>query len=689
MQGVHLRKYGVEATIDFEVYGITGVDLKADWVPANADCEIMKDGGAPTACTNTAVDEGSTFSIVLTATEMQAARLVLKVVDAATKVILDKVLVIETYGNASAQHAFDLDTASVAQTGDSYARLGAPAGASVSADIADVPTVSEFNARTLVAASYFDPTTDDVFLGNGAHGGAAATFTLLDYSSFLADVSDLPTNSEFNARTLAAADYFDWTTDEVEISSNSAGIVWDVPLTGASHNGATTSGRRLRQVGSNTLSDGTAQGGGVNTIILEAGESSTDRIYWQSYIVIAVGTGAGQGHHILTYNGTTKEVVIDDDWVVEPDATSEYVIFGAGSHDEIESGLAQAGAAGTITLESAAVAIDDTLNDTFISIVSGTGAHQVRRITAYNGTTKVATVSPNWTTNPDATSGYWVTPQGRPNVWDEPLSKASHNVGQSGAKMLRETGTQIAVEGSVSGTPTTTVFTTNITGYDDDFFVDQVVAAYNGAAQAGQGRVVTGYNGTTGVFTVSEPFTTALVSGDDIIVYTMHVHDVTGIQAGLATSAALAIVDGNVDSVLVDTTEIGVAGAGLGDLGGMSTAMIAEVVAAVISALDTALPGSPTAGSANEVLKNQSRSAATIIDGAASGGSHSTTEMNTDQTFGVVGQVNGRIIIFAADTTTSGLRGLAVDITATATDGKLTFPAIPVAPSDGDTFSIV
>lgn len=53
-------------------------------------------------------------------------------------------------------------TGHTAQTGDSYARLGAPAGASISADIADVPTVSEFNARTLAAASYFDPATDTV-----------------------------------------------------------------------------------------------------------------------------------------------------------------------------------------------------------------------------------------------------------------------------------------------------------------------------------------------------------------------------------------------------------------------------------------------------------------------------------------------------------------------------------------------
>lgn len=48
------------------------------------------------------------------------------------------------------------------QTGDNFARLGAPAGASVSADIADLPTVSEFNARTLASADYFDPAADTV-----------------------------------------------------------------------------------------------------------------------------------------------------------------------------------------------------------------------------------------------------------------------------------------------------------------------------------------------------------------------------------------------------------------------------------------------------------------------------------------------------------------------------------------------
>lgn len=107
-----MRKYGVEAVFDFPVYDIDGINLDEDWVPAQADVEIMKDGGTSVLCDNTAVDEGVTYSITLTATEMQCARGVIKIQDAATKVILDAVLIFETYGNASAQHAFDLDTAS-------------------------------------------------------------------------------------------------------------------------------------------------------------------------------------------------------------------------------------------------------------------------------------------------------------------------------------------------------------------------------------------------------------------------------------------------------------------------------------------------------------------------------------------------------------------------------------------------
>lgn len=123
MQGIHLRKYGVEAKIPFVLYGIDGIDLRVDAADGGSDCSIMKDEGAEATCTNDFVDEGKGYSITLSSTEMQAARIVVYVVDSATKVWLDDGIIIETYGHASAQHAFDLDIASVAQSADNEARL--------------------------------------------------------------------------------------------------------------------------------------------------------------------------------------------------------------------------------------------------------------------------------------------------------------------------------------------------------------------------------------------------------------------------------------------------------------------------------------------------------------------------------------------------------------------------------------
>lgn len=110
---IGMREYGVAQVFDFPVYNIDGVDLDTDWVPVQADCELIKDGGASTAITATAVDEGVTYSIALSATEMQCARGVIKVQDAVTKVILDIVMTFDTYGNASAQHAFNLNSREV------------------------------------------------------------------------------------------------------------------------------------------------------------------------------------------------------------------------------------------------------------------------------------------------------------------------------------------------------------------------------------------------------------------------------------------------------------------------------------------------------------------------------------------------------------------------------------------------
>jgi hypothetical protein len=65
---------------------------------------------------------------------------------------------------------------------------------------------------------------------------------------------------------------------------------------------------------------------------------------------------------------------------------------------------AAAVAAGSITLDASASATDSYYNDCMIVVLSGTtGAGQARLITGYTGATKVATISPNWTTTPTGT----------------------------------------------------------------------------------------------------------------------------------------------------------------------------------------------------------------------------------------------------------------------------------------------
>jgi len=87
-----------------------------------------------------------------------------------------------------------------------------------------------------------------------------------------------------------------------------------------------------------------------------------------------------------------------------------------------ETGTAQSGSSGSITLQSGATSIVDAFKRSFIYIISGTGAGQSREVTAYNGTTKVATVAPNWSVNPDNTSVYRIVTQEHHEantiVWD-------------------------------------------------------------------------------------------------------------------------------------------------------------------------------------------------------------------------------------------------------------------------------
>lgn len=183
--------------------------------------------------------------------------------------------------------------------------------------------------------------------------------------------------------------------------------IWDEVLTGATHNVPSSAGRRLRNLGALSIYDNTAQGAGTgnNQIQLDAGASSTDDLYHRNIITITGGTGVGQSRIIVRYNGTTKVATVNHNWQINPDATSTFQIT-ASSNVLLGEGLAQAGAATTITLMASEPSTTDFYKGIWIHIVSGTGQGQARLVTAYNGTTKVATVDTAWAVNPDSTSAY-------------------------------------------------------------------------------------------------------------------------------------------------------------------------------------------------------------------------------------------------------------------------------------------
>ena len=167
-----LRKYGVQTTIHFVLYEVDGVDLRVDAVDAGADCSIMKDEGAETTCVSDFADEGTGYSLIISATEMEAAEIMVYIVDSATKVWLDEALKIETYGHASAMHAMDLDT-TVPTVGEIQAEMEENA-ASILDSISDLLPGSTIAAASDIPAMVG---TDNAALATGlaTHDGKLDT----------------------------------------------------------------------------------------------------------------------------------------------------------------------------------------------------------------------------------------------------------------------------------------------------------------------------------------------------------------------------------------------------------------------------------------------------------------------------------------------------------------------------------
>ena len=110
-----LKKYAVGAIITFPLIDRGTADFDATPVTfAAGDVQISKDGGGFANTTNLPTHLGNGIYVLsLTGAELTAARAVVTVIDVAPKDWEDQAVYVETYGHASAEHAFDLDTATV------------------------------------------------------------------------------------------------------------------------------------------------------------------------------------------------------------------------------------------------------------------------------------------------------------------------------------------------------------------------------------------------------------------------------------------------------------------------------------------------------------------------------------------------------------------------------------------------
>jgi hypothetical protein len=196
---------------------------------------------------------------------------------------------------------------------------------------------------------------------------------------------------------------------------------------------------------------------------------------------------------------TATEMEADQIVVIAKSATAgmKTTVIVIYPEQGIRTRKATAGAAGTITLDASANATDDFYNDTVVAIVGGTGVGQSRLISNYTGASKVVDVVPNWVTAPDATSIFHIMRSGRVDI------------GQ---------WVDVAPSALIAGR------------------VDASVGAM-------QTAVITAAAHAAGAIDA------AAIAPDAIGALELAADAITEIQAGLATSAALATVQADTDDI--------------------------------------------------------------------------------------------------------------------------------------------
>ena len=447
-------------------------------------------------------------------------------------------------------------------TKEVYDRVGAPVGASISADLVVIDNfVDDLESRlTAARAGYLDN------LSAGAVALAATALTDVTWTDAKAAfidhaISTVDTNLDtlLTRITAARAGYLDnLSAGAVALAATAlTDVTWtDAKAVFLDHSIATVDGNvdtlltRITAAVALASDLATAQTD-LDTITGTDGVTlaTAQALYAPNKVVPDVAGTAATLHgttdgkidtvdtnvdSILADTGTdgvllaataTSAQLVDDTWDELITGSLHNTATSAGRRllelgaYHISSGTAQAGSAHSITLDAGETAGDHILNRNLIVIQAGTGAGQTRTIVDYNSTSKVAVIDRDWVTNPDATSEYSIIPDDTPLV-------ANHGV-------------------ATAGTSTTITISTTASAINDTY-VNSIIQIMAGTG-AGQSQVISGYNGTTKVITVCM---TWITTPDNTSVYVILPYGVTNV-CNISTEA-LALINTECDTALTD-----------------------------------------------------------------------------------------------------------------------------------------
>jgi hypothetical protein len=234
----------------------------------------------------------------------------------------------------------------VSATGDVQV-IGVPGSAwtdTLAADIATVDSNLDALIVTVGTPADTDIATDIANLDTVVDGLITTVGTPAD-TDIATDIANLDTVVDGLITTVGAPADTDIATDIANVQTvvdaltvgAIADAVWDEVLTGATHNVATSAGRRLRSLGGNAVSSAVDDpGAAATTTVFNTDLTEADGYWNEQLIYFTTGSLAGQCKPILEYLNASGQITLSDELTAAPANNDEFDILPAHIHPMTE-----------------------------------------------------------------------------------------------------------------------------------------------------------------------------------------------------------------------------------------------------------------------------------------------------------------------------------------------------------------